>query len=73
MEHLLRQLSWPARYRQGLLGAGVPEVIADGILGWFDYCCAGRADRIEPDLRRLLGRDALSLEQFVEDHVAHYR
>ncbi|HWN66311.1 MAG TPA: SDR family oxidoreductase, partial [Haliangium sp.] len=36
-----------AQYRQGMLGAGIPEVIADAILGWFAYCRAGRADRVE--------------------------
>ncbi len=63
----------PGQYQQGLLAANVPAVIADGILGWFDYCRAGRADRIEPDLERLLGREPISLERFVQDHVAHYR
>jgi uncharacterized protein YbjT (DUF2867 family) len=63
----------PAAFRQALLGAGVPELVADAMLGWFAYCRAGRADRIEPDVERLLGRKPRSLEQFVHDHVARYR
>ncbi len=63
----------PAAYRQGMLSAGIPELIVDAILGWFAYCRAGRADRIEPDTERLLGRKPRSLEQFVHDHVARYR
>jgi len=56
-----------------MLGAGLPEVIADAILGWFGYCRAGRADRIEPDVERLLGRRPITLSTFARDHAARYR
>ena len=62
-----------AQYRQGMLQAGIPAVIADAILGWFAYCRTGRADRVEPDAARLLGRKPRALEDWARDHVHHYR
>lgn len=62
-----------AQYREGMLGAGVPEVIVEAILGWFAYCRAGRADRIAPDVEHLLGRKPIALHEFVRDHVDRYR
>lgn len=62
-----------AQYRQGMLGAGIPEVIADAILGWFAYCRAGRADRVEPAVERLLGRKPIGLREFVRDHADRWR
>jgi len=61
------------QYRQGMLGAGVPAVIVEAILGWFAYCRAGRADRVTPDVERLLGRKPIALGEFVRDHVDRYR
>jgi uncharacterized protein YbjT (DUF2867 family) len=63
----------PAQYREGMLRSGIPEVIADAILGWFEYCRAGRADRVTPDVERLLGRTPIGLEAFARDHVALFR
>jgi uncharacterized protein YbjT (DUF2867 family) len=59
--------------RQGLLGAGLPAVVADAILGWFGYCRSGKAARISPDAERLLGRKPRSLQQFARDHAHCYR
>jgi uncharacterized protein YbjT (DUF2867 family) len=62
-----------AQYRQGMLGAGMPELIADAILGWFAYCRAGRANRVEPGVERLLGRKPIGLREFVRDHADRWR
>ena len=61
------------QFRQGLLGAGVPTVITDAILGWFSYCRAGRAERVSADTERLLGRKPRALADFVRDHAHLYR
>lgn len=63
----------PAAFRGGLLGAGVPEVITDAILGWFAYCRAGRADRVSEDVESLLGRKPIGLAAFVRDHADRFR
>jgi uncharacterized protein YbjT (DUF2867 family) len=63
----------PEKFHQGLLGAGLPAVVAEAIGGWFAFCRAGRAERVTGDARRLLGREPRSLRQFVQDHVGHWR
>lgn len=63
----------PATYRAGMLGAGIPELIADAILEWFAYCRAGRAERVVDDTARLLGRPPIELAAFARDHVRHFR
>jgi uncharacterized protein YbjT (DUF2867 family) len=63
----------PEQFQAGLLGAGLPPVIADAISGWFAYCRAGRAERVTDDVERILGRKPRSLRQFAQDHVALWR
>ncbi|HEY0095094.1 MAG TPA: SDR family oxidoreductase [Archangium sp.] len=63
----------PEKFQQGLLGAGLPPVIAEGILGWFGYCRAGKAERVTKDAEQLLGRQPRTLRQFVQDHVGLWR
>jgi uncharacterized protein YbjT (DUF2867 family) len=63
----------PEQFRQGLLGAGLPLLIAEAIHGWFGYCRAGKAERVTKDAELLLGRKPRTLRQFVQDHVALWR
>jgi uncharacterized protein YbjT (DUF2867 family) len=63
----------PEKTRQALLGAGMPALIVDAMLGWFAYCRAGRAERVLEDAQRLLGRKPRSLRQFAQDHVSLWR
>lgn len=63
----------PGKFLQTLLGNGVPQVIAEAIGGWFEYCRAGRADRVTQDAEQLLGRKPRSLRDFVKDHLDHWR
>jgi hypothetical protein len=57
--------------RPGMLGAGLPGVIVEAILGWFAYCRADKASRVLPDAERLLGKKPRTVRQFAQDH-AHY-
>jgi uncharacterized protein YbjT (DUF2867 family) len=61
------------KFRQGLAAAGVPQIVAEAILGWFGYCRAGRAERVSPDLERLLGHKPRTAVDFVRDHAGLYR
>jgi uncharacterized protein YbjT (DUF2867 family) len=63
----------PEKFRQNMLGAGVPALIVDAVLGWFAYCRAGRAERVVADAERILGRKPRSLRQFVQDHAGSWR
>jgi uncharacterized protein YbjT (DUF2867 family) len=63
----------PEKFLQNLLSNGVPQVIAEAIQGWFAYCRAGRADRVTPDAEQLLGRKPRSVQDFVNDHLSHWR
>ena len=63
----------PEKTRQALLGAGLPPLMVDAMLGWFAYCRAGRAERVLEDAQRLLGRKPRSLREFVQDHVSLWR
>jgi len=59
--------------RTGMLGAGIPAIIVDAILGWFAYCRAGRAARVRPDAEQLLGRKPRTLQQFAHDYTHRYQ
>ena len=63
----------PEKFRQNLLGAGLPPVMADAIAGWFAYCRAGKAERVTGDAERLLGRKPRTLREFVQDHASRWR
>jgi uncharacterized protein YbjT (DUF2867 family) len=55
--------------RQSMLGAGLPGVIVEAILGWFAYCRADKASRVWPDAERLLGKKPRTPRQFAQDHA----
>lgn len=59
--------------RQGLTQAGLPPVIVESILGWFGFCRAGRAARIDPAAATLLGRPPRNVTDFVRDYAHRYR
>jgi uncharacterized protein YbjT (DUF2867 family) len=59
--------------RQGLTQAGIPPVIVESILGWFGFCRAGRAARVDPSAATLLGRPPRGVHDFVRDYAHRYR
>jgi NAD(P)H dehydrogenase (quinone) len=63
----------PEKFRQNLLGAGLPPIIVEAIAGWFAYCRAGKAERVTGDAERLLGHKPRTLRQFVQDHASRWR
>jgi uncharacterized protein YbjT (DUF2867 family) len=63
----------PEKFRQNLLGAGLPPVMVEAIAGWFAYCRAGKAERVTGDAEKLLGRKPRTLRQFAQDHASRWR
>lgn len=59
--------------RQGMTQAGMPPVIVEAILGWFAFCRAGRAARIDPAAAELLGRAPRGAADFVRDYAHRYQ
>ena len=51
----------------------MPPVIVEAILGWFGFCRAGRAERIDPAAATLLGRPLRGAADFVRDYADRYR
>jgi len=74
-------LDKPVRYiavsdemaRQGMTRAGLPPVAVEAILGWFAFCRAGRAARIEPAAAALLQRSPRDAADFARDYAPRYR
>ena len=56
--------------RQGMLDTGMPDVIADSIVGVFGLFRAGRMARTTETVRTLTGRKAATFAQFAGDHAA---
>jgi uncharacterized protein YbjT (DUF2867 family) len=59
--------------RQGMTRAGLPPVTIEAILGWFAFCRAGRAARIEPASAALLQRSPRGVADFARDYAHRYR
>lgn len=74
-------LGRPVRYvavsedmaRQGMTRAGLPPAAVEAILGWFAFCRAGRAARIEPAATALLQRSPRDAADFARDYVHRFR
>ncbi len=60
-------------YRRGMLQSGMSEWMAEAVLDLMRYYAEGRASRVSPDVRLVLGREPLSFDQFVRDHAADFR
>jgi len=52
--------------------AGLPEWNIRAVCGLLDYCASGAASRVTDTVSRLLGRPAISFEQFVQDHQSFF-
>lgn len=80
-ESISAELGKPVQYvavpeepvRQGMTQAGIPPVIVESILGWFGFCRAGRAARVDPAAAALLGRAPRGVADFVRDYAHRYR
>jgi uncharacterized protein YbjT (DUF2867 family) len=53
---------------EGLTKAGLPQWLVQAILEWYAYCREGRATRVYPDAKRLLGREPRSAQEFARDY-----
>jgi len=57
-------------FRAGMLSNGVPEALADGLLGIFAASQAGEFAAIDPTLTELIGRAPVGLETVLRDRLA---
>lgn len=54
---------------KGMLDSGMPEWLADDLTGLNQVFAAGKASDISPDVEKVTGRKARSIEEFVNDFV----
>lgn len=59
--------------RQGLIGSGMPEFVADQIIAIFGYLRRGEQDRTSSIVRNLTGREPRGLGQFLQDHAGFFQ
>lgn len=62
-----------AAFREGLLGAGVPEPYADDYLDLIRYYETGAAQKVKPDVEKVTGRSPTSFDQFARDFASVWR
>lgn len=58
----------PAQARQGMLAAGLDEWRVDGLLELYEAARAGRSAAVTDEVRKATGRDARSVEDFLQDY-----
>jgi len=58
----------PDQFRAGMVGAGVPELIADAIVSLYRAVRAGHVATVTDTVQQVIGRPAASYRQFVEAH-----
>lgn len=62
----------PERYKEGLVGAGVPAWLADDLVTLNQIYAAGHGAAVSDTIARVTGRPAHSFAQFAEDHRAAF-
>jgi uncharacterized protein YbjT (DUF2867 family) len=62
----------PPAARAAMLGMGVPDWLADGLVALYGQFAAGRAATVAPATAELRGKAARTFEQFVRDHAAAF-
>ena len=62
----------PEQFKQGLVGAGIPEWLADDLVILNQIFAAGHGTAVSATVREVTGRPARGLAQFVEDHKAAF-
>ena len=63
----------PEQYKQGALGAGIPEPYADALVDLTRYYREGHASRVSPAVKEITGWEPIGFEQFARDHAAALR
>ena len=62
-----------AEFRQRLAGINLAPWRIEAVCKEFEAIAAGAIDHTTGTIARLLGRPPMSLEQFIRDHLAHFR
>jgi uncharacterized protein YbjT (DUF2867 family) len=62
----------PDQMKQALVGAGMPEWNANGIIDLEALYREGGASTVSPDIARLLGRKPIAYEQFARDYASNF-
>lgn len=58
--------------RQGMVQAGLPEVVAEGIVEVYARLREGAAEEVTPAVASLTGRPARAFAAFARDHAPHF-
>ncbi len=62
----------PEAQREAMLGMGIPEWTVDGLGELYAFYETGIAGGVAPDIERVLGRPARSVDDFAADHRAAF-
>jgi len=63
----------PAGAKQGMMGAGLPEWMADALLELYALYRSGQGSGVSPDVETVTGHPALSFDDFARDHAATFQ
>lgn len=58
---------------KGMIDSGMPEWLADDLTGLNKVFAAGHASEISPDVEKVTGRKAHSIEDFVNDFIKYFK
>jgi uncharacterized protein YbjT (DUF2867 family) len=62
----------PTELRKSMLATGMPEWLVDALLELQAYYANGPGGKVTSDVRRILGRDPISLDQFLRDYAPSF-
>ena len=63
----------PERFKEALIGAGLPEWSADALVDLQLFYRAGKASEVTGEVEQLLGRRPISFEQFSRDYAQAFQ
>jgi uncharacterized protein YbjT (DUF2867 family) len=62
-----------AAFKQGAVGAGVPEAYADALLNLYQFYLTGGAAKVTNDVERVTGKKPRSFDEFARDHADAFK
>jgi uncharacterized protein YbjT (DUF2867 family) len=62
-----------ADYKGGMLGAGIPSDYADALLDLVAFYKRGGASKVTGDVKKIIGRDPISFDQYAKDNADAFR
>ena len=62
-----------AEFRQAMLGAGLPQWYVNQLVSLYQYIRGGKFPKHSTAIRDVVGRDAISFDQFARDYADSWR